>query len=163
MAFHNTYSAKNFVVNYAGIDLSEGRPEDGFISISQNTPRAAMRKGLDGNTAASLSSDHSVNLTLSFFPESETAKKLAALYHSLRLAEMTGDVTLGAAPLVLSENSGATFLSAPETVLVNMGDQSFGADTGTVDFEFYVETAAQITLPANIAADVTKAFDGFGV
>lgn len=163
MAFHATYSPKNFVVNYAGIDLSEGRPEDTFISISQSAPRAGMRKGLDGNTSTALSSDHSVTLTLSFYPESETAKKLAALYHSLRFAEMTGDVTLGAAPLVLSENSGATFLSAPETVLVNMGDQSFGADTGTIDFEFYVETAAQMTLPSNIAAEVTRAFDGFGI
>ena len=164
MSFHSTYSARNVTVVYAGANLSEGRPEDVYITISENSPRASFRKGLDGNTSAALSSDHSVTLTLSFYPESTTAKVLSGIYYGLKELERTGTALLGAYPLVINDPSGAaSLLVADEAVLMEKGDSSFGADSGTVDFTFYIEDARQAVLPAELEAIVNASLGNLAV
>lgn len=163
MAFHETFSAKSVVVNYSGVDLSQGRPEDAFLTISQGAPRANFRKGVDGNTSASLAADNSVTVTLSLFPESNSAKVLTGLYYGLKLSHDAGKPILGALPLGIADPSGTIFLIAKEAVLVNMGDLSLGEDTGTLDFEFYVEDAIAVPLTGEIATKLAGALSAIGV
>lgn len=163
MAFHETYSAKSVVINYAGAVLTKGRPEDAFISIAQGAPRANFRKGLDGNTSAALSADNSVTVTLSFFPESNSAKILSGLYYGLKLSHDQGKPILGALPLGITDPSGTIFLIAEEAVLVNMSDLSLGEDTGTIDFEFYVENAIATPLSGELADKLSSALTELGI
>lgn len=163
MSFHETFSAKNVVVNYSGVDLSQGRPEDAFLTISQGAPRANFRKGVDGNTSAALSADNSVTVTLSLFPESNAAKVLTGIYYGLKLSHDQGQPVLGALPLGIVDPSGTIFLVAQEAVLVNMGDLSLGEDTGTMDFEFYVEDAIAVPLTGEIAGKLSGALSTLGV
>lgn len=153
MSFHTTYSAKHVITNYAGVDLSEGRPEDVFLTITESAPRASFRKGVDGNTAPSLSTDHSATVTLTFFPQSNNGKLMTALYYSLKQAAKGDEPVLGAFPLVISDPSGSILIAAPEAVLMNKGDNSFGNNTGEVSFEFYVEDVFGISLPEGELAD----------
>lgn len=134
----------NVNINYSGFDITDGRGADAYLSISNNTPRASFRKGADGNTSASLSSDHSVTLTLTYFPESETANGLQFLYYSLKKLERAGQPILGSFPLIMEDPSGSIAFAAKDAVLMNLGDISLGEDTGEVELEFYVEDAAQI-------------------
>jgi hypothetical protein len=163
MSFHETFSAKNVVINYAATDISTGRPEDAFITISQGAPRAAFRKGLDGNTSASLSADNSVTVTLSLFPESNSAKILTGLYYAFKQALRQGEAVLGALPLIVADPSGTIFLVAKETVLMNLGDLSLSEDTGTIDFEFYVEDALASPLTGELADILSNATKDAGV
>lgn len=163
MSFHETFSAKNVVVNYAATDVSQGRPEDAFISISQGAPRASFRKGLDGNTSAALSADNSVTVTLSLFPESNSAKILTGLYYGLKQSLRQGEAVLGALPLIIADPSGTIFLVANETVLMNIGDLSLGEDTGTIDFEFYVEDALAAPLTGELADLLSNATKDAGI
>jgi len=163
MSFHETYSAKNVVSNFSGIDVSQGRPDDAFITISQGSPRVNMRKGLDGNTSSALTADNSVTVTLSYFPESNAAKVLTALYYGLKASNDAGKPILGALPLGLSDPSGTVFLIAQEAVMVNIGDLSLGEDTGTMDFEFYVEDALITPLTGELADKLTAGLKELGV
>ena len=163
MAFHETFSAKNVVINYSGVDLSQGRPEDAFVTIAQGAPRANFRKGLDGNTSAALSADNSVTVTLSLFPESNAAKVLTGIYYGLKLAHDQGEVILGALPLGIVDPSGTIFLVAKEAVIMNIGDLSLGEDTGTLDFEFYVEDAVAVPLTGELATKLSGALNELGV
>ena len=165
MAFLQTYSRRAVQTVWAGQDLSNGRPDDVFITIEQNAERVGFRKGFSGDTASSLSSDHSLKVTLTFFPESEAAKRLTAFYNVTSQAERTlslqgvagaidaataGLSALGftavvangilfPAPLLIKDLSGAVVLEAPQVVLYNRTETSLGEDTGTVSFEFFVE------------------------
>lgn len=162
--FHSTYSAKNVLINYSGRDLSDGRPDgQAFVTISQGAPRASFRKGVDGNTAASLSADNSVTITLSLFPESDNAKILGAIYYGLKQAHDAGKPVLGALPLGLSDPAGTIFLIAKEAVLMNIGDLSLSEDTGTIDFEFYVENAIATPLEGDLAEDLNGALKELSV
>lgn len=163
MAFLSTYSPRNVLVNYAAAILDSGRSDDVWITISQNAPRASFRKGNSGDTSAALSADHSVTVTLSFYPESQSAKALTGIYNGLKAAERSGNPVLGAYPLVISDPSGATLLLAKEAVLMNSGDISLGSDTGTVDFEFFVEDALQLPLEGDLAEEVNSSLDELGI
>lgn len=163
MSFHETYSAKNVVSNFSGIDVSKGRPDDAFVTISQGSPRVNMRKGLDGNTSAALSADNSVTVTLSYFPESNAAKVLVALYYGLKQSHDAGKPILGALPLGLADPSGTIFLIAKEAVLVNIGDLSLSEDTGTLDFEFYVEDAIATPLTGELGDKVASGLSELGI
>ena len=163
MAFLTPYSARNVTISYAGIPLNQGRPEDVFFTVAENAQRMTPRKGLSGDTSVSLSSDHSTLVTLSFFPESDAAKVLTAIYYSLKEAERAGTPALGAAPLMVSDPSGITLLASPQAALQNKTETSFGADTGTISFEFYVEEALIKPLPADIAGQISAAKAALGV
>ena len=148
MSFHSnlkTYSARDVTIAYAGQSLNNGIPEDAFLTITPNAPRASFRKGLDGNTSAAISSDTSHNVVLSLFPESKAATILQTYYGLLRAAELAGEPILGAGPLLIQDQSNLPFFGAAQTVLMNVGESSYGADTGTVDFEFYVEGGIALT------------------
>lgn len=163
MSFHATYSARNVVTNYSGLDISEGRPEDVFITIAENSDRASFRKGIDGHTSSALSSDNSYIVTLSYFPESATAKILTGIYSALKLAQTTDAATLGAVPLGIADPSGGTIFAASEAVMQSRGDTSLGEDTGTIDFVFYVESGAITALPEDLAKAVAEGLDGLGL
>lgn len=163
MSFHPTYSAKAVVINYAGADLTEGRPEGAFITVAQGAPRAAFRKGVDGNTSNSLSADNSVTVTLSLFPESNAGKVLTGIYYGLKAAHSAGEVVLGALPLGVVDPSGTIFLAAKEAVLMNIGDLTLSEDTGTMDFEFYVEDAVATPLTGELADKLASALSELGV
>lgn len=163
MSFHAPYSAKQVTVNYAAGDFSEGRPDDVFITISESAPRATFRKGVDGNTSAALSSDHSSQVTLSFFPESDSAKLLSNIYYALRSSQRGDSPTLGAYNLVVLDPSGSIIIEAEEAVLESMSDRSLGNDTGTIDFVFYVETLLGGSLPADLAQEANKVLGALGV
>ena len=163
MSFLKTYSARGVNINYAGVSLNEGRPEDAFITIAENAPRVAMRKGLSGDTSSALSPDHSVLVTLSFFPESLSASVLSVIYNGLKAAEMAGTPVLGAVPLYINDPSGSTLLVAAEAVLTNKEETSLGADSGSVSFEFYVETGYQFTGAQKVQSAATKALENLGI
>lgn len=163
MAFLSTYSCRAVLVNYAGVALNDGRPEDTFITISENAPRTAQRKGLSGDTSVALSPDHSVMVTLSFFPESTAAKLLNAMYYSLKDLERAGKPVLGAAPLVITDPSGVIMLVCKEAALSNKTETAFGADTGSLSFEFYVEDAQIKPLPGALAGKVAGAVSALSV
>lgn len=163
MSFHKTYSMRNVDIDYALLDLNVGKADDAYLTISQGAPRASYRKGADGNTSASLSADHSVTVTLSLFPESEAAVKLQAIYDALKASERAGEPVLGAVPLVISDPSLAANILSLEAVLTNVGDLTLGQDTGTKDFEFYVEDALSNPLLGDLAADLQKAKDDLGI
>lgn len=163
MAFHPTYSSRRVVINYAGVNLSDGKAEDAFLTIAHNTPRASYRKGADGNTSAALSSDMSLTVTISMFPESSAAKALGIAYYGLREAERQGAGVLGAVPLGIVDEAGTTILTTTEAVLTNVGDLSLGQDTGTIDFEFYVENAILSPAPAEVADLAASALDALSV
>lgn len=163
MAFHGTYAARNVLTNYAGIDLSSGIPEDTFISMTENTGRASFRKGLDGNTSASISPDNSYTVTLSFFPESATAQALTNLYSTLRVADEAGEQTLAAFPLGIYDPSGSGILGSLEAVIQKAGDQSYGADTGTVDFEFYVESGFKFAAKGDTLDSIKETLKEIGI
>ena len=165
MAFLQTYSRRGVSTVWAGKNLSEGRPDDVFITIEQNAERVGFRKGFSGDTASSLSSDHSLKVTLTFFPESQSAKFLTQFYNVASRSEtFLRDYDLGSAfdtiqsqlrglgftsfaastillpaPLLIEDLSGAVVLDAPQAVLYNRTETSLGEDTGTVSFEFFVE------------------------
>jgi hypothetical protein len=145
MSFHSPYTARNVIISYAGQELSGGIPEDAFLTITPNAPRASFRKGLSGNTSASISSDTSYNIVLSLYPESQSATILQTFYGLLRAGELAGFPILGAGPLMIQDESNLPFFGAPQTVLMNVGESSYGADTGTIDFEFYVESGLVLT------------------
>lgn len=163
MSFHATFSAKQVLVNYAGVDMSEGRPDDVFITISETSPRASFRKGVDGNTSAALSSDHSAQVTLSFFPESTNAKLMTSTYYALREAQKGDSPVLGAFPLGVVDPSGSIAVGALEAVLESMADRSIGNDTGTIDFVFYVENLVGTALPSDLASDAANLGSALGI
>lgn len=163
MAFLTPYSARNVFVGYAGVLLNSGRPEDVFFTVAWNAPRTAMRKGLSGDTSASISPDHSAIVTLSFYPESLTAKVLGGMYTTMKVAESKGLAILGAAPLVIKDPTGSMFLTCREAVIQNQTDMSFGADTGTISFEFFVEEALIAPLPGLVADQVIKGGEKLGL
>jgi len=92
MSFHQTYSMGNVNINYGGFDITDGRGADAYLSISNNTPRASFRKGADGNTSASLSSDHSVTLTLTYMED--PSGSIAFLAKDAVIMNL-GDISLG--------------------------------------------------------------------
>lgn len=159
MSFLTPYSARNVIINYGGVTLNDGRPEDVFFTVAWNAPRTAMRKGLSGDTSASISSDHSALVTLSFYPESRAAKILGNIFSSLRISEGKGKPILGKATLVIIDPSGSMFLGCREAVIQNQTDLSFGADTGNVSFEFFVEEAFIGAVPADLKAEVDATID----
>lgn len=163
MAFLPTYSARNVLVNYAGAILDGGRPEDTFVTITENAPRASFRKGNSGDTSAALSADHSVTVVLTFFTESQAAKILSGIYSGLKSAEKAGSPVLGSYPMVISDPSGSTLLVAKDTVLMNKTEVGLGADSGTVSFEFFVDDATQLPLPDDLAASAKDALSKLGV
>ena len=163
MSLLATYSPRNVLVNYAGVLLNSGRPEDVFITITENAPRASFRKGLSGDTSSALSPDHSATITLSFYPESNTAKVLSLIYFGLKNAEAAGTPVLGAVPLVITEPAGSTLMVCPQAVLMNKTETSLGADTGTVSFEFFVEHAVQAVATPELMAEMNKGLSELGV
>lgn len=163
MSFFNTYSMRAVLIEYATLDLTDGKPEDGFLTVTQNAPRATFRKGGNGNTSVSLSADHSVRVTLSLFPESPAAIKLRNFYSGLKLAERTENPILAALPLVISDPSGAYGMIALEAALESVGDVGLGADTGTLDFVFYVEDAYESKLAGELGEEVSKALSSIGI
>lgn len=185
MAFLQTYSRRGVSTVYAGKDLSEGRPDDVFITIEQNAERVSFRKGFSGDTSSSLSSDHSLKVTLTYFPESRTAKFLTNFYNIISQSEVLlrnndfkttfgqieGDLKklgfksfaasgiLLPAPLILEDLSGAVVLDAPQAVLYNRTETSLGEDTGTVSFEFFVEEGF-ISSDDNVIGDLLGVVGG---
>ena len=188
MAFLQTYSSRAVQTVWAGQDISNGRPDDVFITIEQNAERVGFRKGFSGDTASSLSSDHSLKVTLTFFPESEAAKRLTAFYNVTSQAErslgllgsagasanaMVSLISLGftavvangvlfPAPLIIKDISGGVVLDAPQVVLYNRTETSLGEDTGTVSFEFYVEEGFLSSDDNRIGAILGAANNVFG-
>lgn len=163
MAFLQTYSARNVLINYAGVILNSGRPEDTFLTISENAPRASFRKGLSGDTSSALSPDHSVTITLTFFPESRSAQALSLIYNGLKDSERFGNPVLGAVPMVISDPSGSTFVAAGEVVMFNKTETGLGADTGSISFEFYAEEAFQVAVGAELNEEANKGLRELGV
>lgn len=163
MSFLSTYSPRNVVVNYAGALFNSGRTDDVFVSITEGAERISTRKGLSGDTSVALSSDHSCTVSLTFYPESQSGKIMTGLYHGLKKAERDGNVVLGAAPLVIVDPSGSVFLTCNEAVIQSKSDTTLGADTATVTFDFYVESATQGALPDEYSNEVTAALNYLGV
>lgn len=163
MAFLPTYSARNVLVNYAGAILDGGRPEDTFMTITENAPRVAFSKGVSGDTSAYLSPDHSVTVVLTFKAESDAAKILSGIYSGLKAAEKSGNPVLGSYPMVISDPSGSTLLVAKDAVLFNKNEISLGGGAGDVSFDFYIEDATQLPLPEDLAGSAKDALSKLGV
>lgn len=158
MAFHATYSAREVLITYLGVDLSEGKADDTFMTVSDNSPRTTMTKGADGNTAVSLSPDRSGTVTLTLFTTSDTCKRLTATYEILRSSGL-----LGAAPLTVTDPSGATLVVAAQAVLTERGENSLGLGENTRDFTFYCETMFDIALDEDIAKEVNDTLKGASI
>lgn len=173
MSLLRTYSARAVNIIYAGATLNSGRPDDVFITIAENADRVSFRKGMSGDTSVSLSPDHSGTITLSFFPESQSAKSLTNIYASLREMERRGDkqpANIGVAgtgtPLVVVDPSGSIILVATEAVMQSVSERSLGDDTGTISFTFFVDDMWLWGDPAaksNVLGEISKAVKGIMV
>lgn len=141
MSFHKTYSARSVNVIFGGIDISSGKNDGEYVSISWNEDRVNIREGMDGNASISVTPNHSATVTYTLFPESQSAKKLIALDFTLREIERNGGNYAGVVPLTISDKSGTILLFAPSAVLTKSGDVGLGEDTGTQEFTFYVHNA----------------------
>lgn len=159
MSFHDAYSPREVLIIY-GVDISEGKSDDAFITISRNSERVTTRAGNDGRYSATLSADRGGTVTLSYFPESNSAKLLQGIYTALQQSNTLGDL-----PLVIIDPSGTLVVAAAEATLSSTGDMTLGTDTGTIDFVF---TAPElITAPADLPDEVqdllNQARDALGI
>lgn len=156
--FHSNYNPRNVIINYATVTFNSGFSEDVYFSISENSPRLSVRTGNSGDSSPAISADRSAIVTLTFMPQSLSAKILTSIYYGLRESDSTDTNFLGAAPMVIQDPSGSVFIVCKEAVLQSMSEQSLGADTGTVSFEFFVQEVKQVTaLPESYQAEVSKA------
>jgi hypothetical protein len=153
---HSAYSARKVIISWANVDISAGKADDAFLTVSRSTPRTSTRAGLDGTHSLAVSPDLSGTITISLFPESDTAKVLQSLYTGMAAAGIAGDIL----PLDIVDESGAVVVLAPQAILQNMGDLTFGGDTGTVDFEFFVPDLLTIGLPDDLAGQLADARSG---
>jgi len=136
------YNPRNVVVSWFGVILSEGFADDAGISISENSPLMATRAGLSGNHAVNMSPDGSFTVGVTLFPESDAARVLKSAYTALKLS---GKFVAGALTIKDDEDGGGNILFvANQATLMSMSEQSYGADTGTVTFEFFVPNGADI-------------------
>lgn len=163
IGFHTPFCARNVTIEYALLDISSGLAEDAFFSISENAPRLATRAGVNGKHAASLSSDLSVTVEITLFPESDAAKVLTAAYMALKESSRTGVNVLGAVPLTVKDASGVVWLEALEATMMSYSGMTLGADTGTVTFTFFVPDAAVLTLPSDLATQLNNVKTNLGV
>lgn len=155
MSFHKTYSARGTVVNYAGMDLTPGKSDGEYLTISYVSDRVNIREGMDGNASIAVLPTHSVTVTYTLFPESESAQLLQAFDGLLRNAERTGNPFAGDLPFAVAADAGV-LIATPSAVLQSVGDQSLGENTGTIDFVFYCQDARIIQLPENIGNTVNE-------
>lgn len=161
MSFHKTYSARNVNVVFAGLDLSSGKNDGEFITVSWNEDRVNVREGMDGNASLSVLPNHSATVTYTLFPESQSAKKLTAFDFTLREIERNGGNYAGVLPLTISDKSGTILLFAPSAILMKTGDVGLGEDSGTQEFTFYVHNARITTsgIDLDIRAELNKSID----
>lgn len=153
MPIHSPYSPRKVIITYANVDISSGKSDDAFLTVSRNSPRISNRAGLNGTHSIASSADLSGTITLSLFPESDVAKILQVIYNGL----ITADVVETVVPLDIVDASGVAIILAPQAILQNVGDLTFGADTGTVDFEFFVPDLLTLALPADLAGQLADA------
>ena len=153
MSTHDAYSPREVIISYGNIDISAGKADDAFLTVSRSNPRTSTRPGLDGRHSLAVSPDTSGTVTVSLFPESDTAKVLQSVYTGLSTAGIAGDIV----PLDIVDSSGAVIILAPQAILQNMGDLTFGADTGTIDFEFFVPDLLTLALPDDLAGQLAEA------
>ena len=147
MSYLNTYSCRNVLINYAGMTLDSGKGEDTFVTIEYNSDRFSKTTGCSGDTAVSLSPDHSATIVLTYQATSNSAKLLAFLHGAMRLAEMNGEPELGAGPLGIVDPSGSTYALAKEAALMSVGTNTLGLGENTRDFTFDVPVLAETALP----------------
>tara|TARA_Y100000310_G_scaffold74348_1_gene70504 strand:- start:31553 stop:32032 length:480 start_codon:yes stop_codon:yes gene_type:complete len=156
--FHTPYSARGVLVNYANVDITEGKSDDVYLTISRNSPRISTRVGGDGRYSTALSPDRGVTVVLSFFPESNSAKIMAAVYEALVASD-----TLGAIRLDITDPSGSINLIADEAALSEEGGRSYGGDSGTVDYTFIVPEAALFPLEGDAALSFSQAREALSI
>ena len=159
MAFHETYTQRGVLLNYGLVDITTGISS---VDIAENNERVSFRKDISGDTAATVNADNSYTLTLSYFPESRSAKILRTAYQAMRSAS-TADAVLGDLPFTISEPSGAMLLTAEKAVIQSIGNTTLGEDTGTVDVVMYLESAYVLGLPADIAQDVNTMISALNI
>lgn len=157
------YSPRNVAIVYGPFVLKSGRANETFVTISRNTQRASVRMGFGGDPSVALTSDHSYTITLSFFPEYDSAKLLNAYYQGLAAAERAGKPYTGALPLVITDPTGLNSLVCNEAMIMEHGDFEYGEDTGVITFTFLVPEAVQGPLPTELAGRVSNALKGVGV
>lgn len=148
-SFHNTYSAKAVVINYCGVDLSEGKGEDVFLTIKHNNPRMVFTEGADGNVAPSINPIQSMRFTLTLFNTSKACQLLTNIYQALRVSDNSASPTNVALPLGITDPSGATTVLAAQCVLEEIGDNTLGMGANTRDFTFYTPHGVEIGLDSD--------------
>ena len=161
--FLQPYSARNVSVIWGPINLAGGRADEAFATITRNAPRASTRAGFSGDISVSLSTDHSYNVTLSFFPESDSAKVLNGVFQALAAAERAGQPLTGAMPLVITDPTGLNTLVCREAMMLEHSDIEYAENTGVIIFTFMVAEAVQGPLPQDVAQIVSNAVKGLGL
>ena len=157
--FHSTYAARDVNIVYAGVDLSNGKGEDVYLTIERSGGRVTFTEGADGRTAPSINPTQSGNITLTLFPTSQAGKMLTAMYEALIVSDAGDTPKLGALPLTILDPSGATFVIAEEAVFMEIGSNSLGLAAGSRDYKFYVQNLHEVSLPAAVAGKLDTAFD----
>jgi len=129
------------------MNLESGKGDDTFVTIEYNSDRFSSTTGCSGDTAVSLSPDHSAIITLTYQATSDSAKLLTFMNGGLRLSEMNGEPVLGAGPLGIVDPSGSTYALAKEAALQSVGTNTLGLGENTRDFVFHVPVLAETALP----------------
>lgn len=160
MGFHKTFSSRDVVINYAGMDITGGKGETNFLTISRNAERVNIRQGLDGKASIAVKSDHTITVTYTVFPETQTAETLMGIDEALRNAERSGVIISGELPFTVTDPSGVILLAATNAVLIGYGDQSFGENTGEVEFTFHLQDVVKLNLNLDIASEINSKIAG---
>lgn len=165
MSFHSkTYAPRSVVINFSGVDLSDGKVDGDFLTITPNSDRTVAQKGADGNSALTLLPDHSCNIDITYFMSSNSATKLIAMDSALREAERNGQLFSGDLPLVISDGAGIELFTAESAVFQGVSDRSFGMDgSPQITVTFYCEDARTIPVSSEVGSDVNKMLSDYGI
>ena len=154
MTYLSTYSCRNVVISYAGLNLESGKGDDTFLTIEYEADRFSYTTGCSGDTAVSLSPNHGAKITLTYQATSDSARLLAFLHGGMRAAELKGVPTLGAVPILVADPSGSTFALAKEAALVSVGTNTLGLGENTRDFVFHTPMLAETALPSALSGSI---------
>ena len=162
MGLHATFSTGLLKVSYAGVDLSDGKAADGFLSISRGSPRFTTEAGLDGFHATNISLDNSATITLTYFVVSEVATTLKNLYQIARINDKQ-QAALLEAPFIIKDPSNKVLFAAEKAALMNNGDEEYGSGAPTVSFDFFIPDLTQASVPEKVAGKVNSIASDLGI
>lgn len=141
---NNTYESASVIVNWNGVDLSEGWAEDTFLTIEPLTERVGTTFGADGSMTPSKMANKGATITLTLAQTAQTNKDIAAIWKAQEI--LGAQIPVGPFTVIDQVGDSAHFV-ALNAVLTEVPGHSFANAVGEKAWvwvcESYFETDDQ--------------------